>query len=135
MADENDMDSRTLSRVFHYFPVRHVFVLLGFLAFNLVYAYKVVLSVAIVAMVNSTGDHQVVSDECPVTYGNESFGGELQHGEFHWTPDQQAYLLSSFFYGYVATQIPGGLAAQFFGPKWIFGGGILLAGKEMFINF
>ena len=34
-------------------------------------------------------------------------------------------MLSSFFYGYLVTQIPGGILAERFGGKWVFGLGCL----------
>jgi ACS family sodium-dependent inorganic phosphate cotransporter-like MFS transporter 5 len=38
----------------------------------------------------------------------------------------QGYILGSFFYGYVITQLPGGRLAELFGGKWIFGTGVLV---------
>ena len=35
-------------------------------------------------------------------------------------------MLSSFFYGYIITQIPGGLLAQRIGGRWVFGIGIVM---------
>ncbi len=35
-------------------------------------------------------------------------------------------ILGSFFYGYIVTQLPGGLLATYFGGKWVFGVGILI---------
>ncbi len=35
-------------------------------------------------------------------------------------------VLSSFFYGYIITQIPGGLLAQRIGGRWVFGIGIVM---------
>ena len=52
----------------------------------------------------------------------------LQKGEFDWSPKTQGYVLASFFYGYVLTQVLGGILAERFGGKWIFGGSILVAG-------
>ena len=37
----------------------------------------------------------------------------------------QGLILGSFFYGYVATQIPGGFLAEKYGGKWIYGLGTL----------
>ena len=36
------------------------------------------------------------------------------------------WILSSFFFGYITTQIPGGLLAQRFGGRWIVGIGTLM---------
>lgn len=63
------------------------------------------------------------SYECPVD--NITFN-EYKFGEFDWSSEQQATLLGAFFYGYVITQIPGGVLAEKFGAKWIFGGSILI---------
>jgi ACS family sodium-dependent inorganic phosphate cotransporter-like MFS transporter 5 len=49
----------------------------------------------------------------------------LQEGEFDWSTDLQDYILGSFFYGYILTQIPGGWMAEKFGAKWLFGLGVL----------
>lgn len=48
-------------------------------------------------------------------------------GEFNWDSNLQGIVLGSFYYGYVLTQIPGGLLAEKYGAKWIFGLGILLS--------
>ena len=44
---------------------------------------------------------------------------------FPWDENEQNWILSSFFYGYIITQIPGGWLAGRFGGKWLFGLGIL----------
>jgi len=41
----------------------------------------------------------------------------MQEGDFNWDEHQQGIILASFFYGYVTTQIPGGIMAQKFGGK------------------
>jgi len=41
----------------------------------------------------------------------------LQEGDFNWNENQQGIILASFFYGYVTTQIPGGMLAEKFGGK------------------
>lgn len=35
-------------------------------------------------------------------------------------------ILGAVFYGYIVTQIPGGLFAEKFGAKWLFGSGIFV---------
>lgn len=68
------------------------------------------MSVAIVAMVNQTaihGGHDSFRNntDCPDTdYGNSS-DHQTRDGEFIWSTKMQAYILSSFFYGYVITQV------------------------------
>ena len=47
--------------------------------------------------------------------------------EFEWDPALQGFILSSFFYGYIITQIPGGYLASKYGGKNLFGGGILVS--------
>lgn len=49
-----------------------------------------------------------------------------QDGEFAWNYKQQALILSSFFYGYVLTQIPFGMLAKRFGALGFLGWGMLL---------
>ena len=41
----------------------------------------------------------------------------MQSGEFEWDSRQQGVILAAFFYGYITTQIPGGVLAQRFGSK------------------
>lgn len=58
-------------------------------------------------MVNHTAIHndvELFDDECPDTdYGNHT--DHQQDGEFEWTTTKQGWILSSFFYGYVLTQV------------------------------
>lgn len=35
--------------------------------------------------------------------------------------------MGSFFYGYLISQIPGGILAERFGGKWVYGGSLALA--------
>ena len=78
-----------------------------FLGMANAYIMRTNMSVAIVAMVNHTALHSeamLVDDECPDTdYGNQT--DTQQDGEFLWTTSTQAWILSSFFYGYVITQV------------------------------
>ena len=39
-----------------------------------------------------------------------------------WEKSIQGHILGSFFYGYLVSQIPGGLLAERFGAKWIIAG-------------
>ncbi|XP_058823150.1 putative inorganic phosphate cotransporter isoform X2 [Topomyia yanbarensis] len=80
------------------FGIRHLQTLLLFFGLTVAYALRVNLSVAIVAMVDKKA-------------ANEHFE------EFKWNEKTQSIILSSFFWGYVVTQIPAGQLAQRFGAK------------------
>jgi len=85
-----------------------VFYAMAFFGLVCVHAVRETLSVAIVAMVNQTTLTEmdiamtIASDqaECPID-------PELEHegGEFNWDRNQEAIVLSAFFYGYVVTQV------------------------------
>lgn len=47
-------------------------------------------------------------------------------GEFVWQTDMQGYILSSFFYGYVITQIPFGILSKRYGNIYFLGIGMLI---------
>ncbi|XP_017477911.1 PREDICTED: putative inorganic phosphate cotransporter [Rhagoletis zephyria] len=80
------------------FGRRHLQCLLMFLGFAAAFAMRVNLSVAIVAMMDSKA-------------ANPNFR------EYHWTEKTKSRILSSFFCGYICTQIPGGILARRFGGK------------------
>lgn len=44
---------------------------------------------------------------------------------YNWDAETQGWILGSFFYGYIITQIPGGYIAGKFGGKLLMGFGIL----------
>ncbi|KAK7862498.1 hypothetical protein R5R35_005921 [Gryllus longicercus] len=90
---------------------RYVVVLLAFLGFFNVYALRVNLSVAIVAM---TANRTVVSENGTLEYEQE----------FAWDSKMQGLLLSAFFWGYLVTQIPGGWLAARVGGNRLFGFGL-----------
>ncbi|VDM57188.1 unnamed protein product [Angiostrongylus costaricensis] len=87
---------------------RHFVAALALLGFANIYAMRANLSVAIVEM--STG-----------TYRN--INGTRVHidGEFPlWSSMTQGVILGSFFYGYILTQLPGGILAHRHGGKNLF---------------
>ncbi|XP_031549271.1 vesicular glutamate transporter 1-like [Actinia tenebrosa] len=90
---------------------RYLVAFLALLGFANVYALRVNLSVALVAMVTN---HTI-----------------FRHGhwieiepEFSWSPQLQGIILSAFFYGYIITQLPGGVLAIKFGGRNLFGFGV-----------
>ncbi|XP_065368594.1 putative inorganic phosphate cotransporter [Calliphora vicina] len=89
------------------FGVRHVQCLLVFCGLAVAYALRVNLSVAIVAMTDRNAT-------------NPNFE------EFDWDESVKSYLLSSFFWGYVITQVPGGYLSHKYGAKFTFFFGVLI---------
>jgi len=109
---------------------RYVFSVMSFLGFVNVYAMRVNLSVAIVAMVNNTAissnatiDNNTCPDLIPPPTNKTQDSGD---GPFDWDEQEQGLILGSFFYGYVLTQVPGGRMAEIWGGKWLFGVGVLI---------
>lgn len=39
--------------------------------------------------------------------------------EYQWSSHQRAFALAAFFYGYIATQILGGIIAGIVGGHWV----------------
>jgi len=113
--------------------------ILGLFGFFNMYAQRVNLSVAIVAMVNKNASAangtRHLNDTCPVDDGKDGLRLFAEPGaskapdpvgEFEdWDGEIQAIILSSFFYGYIVTQIPGGILAKRFGGKLLYGLGAL----------
>ena len=112
------------------FPkARHILGLMGFFGFANVYAMRVNLSVAVVAMVNQTAIPKVnssVTDVCPIDPGTNTTVVPQKDGPFIWDETVQGIVLGSFFYGYVLTQVPGGRLAELVGGKLIYGVGVLI---------
>jgi len=96
-------------------PKRYLLAILSFFGFLNVYALRVNLSVALVAMVSN----RTITSTTGITI-------KTIPAEFSWDTKHQGIVLSSFFYGYIITQIPGGYLAAYFGGKALYGGGILL---------
>ncbi len=44
----------------------------------------------------------------------------FQDGVFVWDKEIQGHVLGAFFYGYLVSQVPGGMLAERFGGKWVF---------------
>uniref|UniRef100_A0A3Q1EN66 Sialin n=1 Tax=Acanthochromis polyacanthus TaxID=80966 RepID=A0A3Q1EN66_9TELE len=91
---------------------------LMFFGFCVVYGLRVNLSVAMVAMVNSTepepAGNASVFHACPMPSGRDDTNNTTQ-----------GWLLGAFFFGYLCTQIPGGYLAGHYGGSLFLGLGVL----------
>lgn len=103
---------------YKYIPARFVLVFLGFFAFALAYAYKVMLSVTIVSMAKPLNR---TDNEGQCFHDNSTNLIKNEDGEFVWDSHQQALILGAFFYGYFLIQLPAGILSEKYGAKWIFG--------------
>ncbi|GIY46235.1 hypothetical protein CEXT_627551, partial [Caerostris extrusa] len=70
-----------------------------------------------------------VVEGCSDLYSNETFKNDknFKGAKYDWSTETQGLILSSFYYGYVVTQLPGGiLCGERLGAKWIFGAGVMI---------
>ncbi|XP_052806068.1 vesicular glutamate transporter 1-like [Mya arenaria] len=95
-------------------PKRYVVGIMAFFGFCNIYALRVNLSVAIVAMTENQTKH--IGGNKTVTI----------YPDFTYDAHTKGIILGSFFYGYILTQIPGGYLATRLGGKYLFGGGVFL---------
>nr|XP_045614448.1 putative inorganic phosphate cotransporter [Procambarus clarkii] len=116
----------------HMWGARYTLALLGFLGFSSVYAMRVNLSVAIVAMVQGSNSANTTNYTdpsshyaCPLPDDFDTEGAN-NDGEFDWDSQTQGLILGSFFYGYTVTNLVGGRIAEYLGGKVVYGTGILL---------
>uniref|UniRef100_A0A3P9H1W5 Sialin n=1 Tax=Oryzias latipes TaxID=8090 RepID=A0A3P9H1W5_ORYLA len=107
--------------------------ILMFLGFSVVYGLRVNLSVAMVAMVNTTDPdatkNSSVIHACPLPSGAENGSQTFQQPagipQYPWDSETQGWLLGAFFFGYLCTQIPGGYLAGHYGGSIFLGLGVL----------
>ncbi|XP_076275641.1 sialin-like [Rhynchophorus ferrugineus] len=89
---------------------RYVLAVLGSVGLGIVYGLKVNFHVAIVSMVN----HTAVGGG-----GEHGDGGVQEDGPFIWSKLVQGLLLSSYFWGYLVAELPGGRVAELVSAKWV----------------
>lgn len=125
------VEKQNRKKCYVWIPARFVLIFWTFFGLFVVYALRANLSVAIVAMVKNqpqTVNETTSSLSCPKQEDNTSSANDFdEEGEFDWSDETQGVILGAFFYGYIITQIPGGLLAEKFGGKWLFGIGTLIS--------
>ncbi|XP_064630117.1 sialin-like isoform X2 [Lineus longissimus] len=128
-----------------WFSSRLGLAIIGFFGTLILYSLRINLSVAMVCMVNHTGiaimrEGMPISLNATIPYnisnmnvnateapwmsedskrcsGMNVNGSSTEDGAFLWDKTSQGILLGSFFWGYLITQLPGGILATKFGAK------------------
>ncbi|CAG9774092.1 unnamed protein product [Ceutorhynchus assimilis] len=97
------------------FPSRYILCLLGSVGLGIIYGLKTNFHVAIVSMVNHTA------------VGGSEHGDDehSEDGPFAWSKLIQGLLLSSYFWGYMVAELPGGRLAETLSAKWVMFAAIL----------
>ncbi|XP_046659305.1 putative inorganic phosphate cotransporter isoform X1 [Homalodisca vitripennis] len=116
-------------------PQRYVLAFMGFLAIANGYIQRFCLSLAITEMVvphdreDHDADDMVDLSSCPYQSVNSSITDAIIHTstQFDWSERTQGVILSAVFWGYVLTQLPGGLLAERLGGKHVLGVGLLVS--------
>ncbi|CAC5398744.1 SLC17A5 [Mytilus coruscus] len=129
LSEKIENDKENSEKVPTFFSQRWILAYLFFTGLFNVYAVRVNISVALVCMVKTPVDNLTLTIS-PVNNitKNDTSGGLYvgkqtyqQRGEFDWDKSTRSAILSSFFYGYMVTQIPGGWLADRFGGRRVFG--------------
>ncbi|XP_055847091.1 putative inorganic phosphate cotransporter isoform X2 [Episyrphus balteatus] len=116
-------------RISKYFiiPQRVILSIMGFFAILNAYTMRICLSVAITQLVVSKNHTDIDNPDNDACLADPLEEGELPSlgGEYDWSESRQGLILSSFYWGYIITHIPGGILAEKFGGKWTLCLGIL----------
>nr|XP_033794054.1 sialin [Geotrypetes seraphini] len=106
---------------------RYNLAVLALFGFLILYALRVNLSVALVNMVkpNSSMSENASASVCPAHSTSPQKPHNITGKQYSWDADTQGWILGSFFYGYIITQIPGGFLASRIGGKLLLGFGVL----------
>ncbi|XP_064268493.1 sialin isoform X2 [Passer domesticus] len=121
-----DIGPKTASQVPACCSARYNLAVLACFGFFLLYALRVNLSVALVDMVepNTSSAKNVTSNVCPEHSSTINVPRNTTGEKYSWDAETQGWILGSFFYGYIITQIPGGYLASRIGGKLLLGFGI-----------
>ncbi|XP_011883367.1 PREDICTED: putative inorganic phosphate cotransporter isoform X2 [Vollenhovia emeryi] len=127
------------------FRFRYFMAVMGSIGLAILYGFKVNASVAIVAMVNHTAikSHTELSTSNDSETDNATLTStgicqfddtsnvtahtiESEDGPFVWDELTQGLILSSYFWGYMVSMLPGGRLAELWSAKWLMNGSVLL---------
>ncbi|XP_076263007.1 putative inorganic phosphate cotransporter [Rhynchophorus ferrugineus] len=108
-------------------PQRYVLGIMGFFAIANAYTMRVSLSLAITEMVVPIKTTQYYDPDACIPEETNATNSVIkdQTTLYDWDEKTQGLILSSFYWGYVITHLPGGILAEKFGGKYSLGLGIL----------
>jgi ACS family sodium-dependent inorganic phosphate cotransporter len=110
-------------------PAWRILTYMTSLAMANAYTMRLCLSTTLTEMVGRSGGKNNIGEEvCP----SDDLGGSAsdEKGPYHhWDEQYQGLILSSFYFGYVVTHIPGGILSEKYGGKWPLAIGLLISGK------
>lgn len=111
-------------------PQRILLAIMTFLGFMCEYMMRNLLSIAItqIAKKNFVDESVILGEVCQVddneTFTENAEGGSIE-GTYEWSEAVQGVILSSFYWGYIITHVPGGMLVEKFGGKMTLLGGII----------
>lgn len=133
----------------HQDPQRVVLAIMAFLGVAVCFTMRVCLSIALTEMVKPIEIEKLRNDTvvCPVVKLSQQTSdiihenpNDTEASKFSWTQEQQGWILSSFFGGYLIGHIPGAIFPHKFSAKWMFSLSILIpslfnAATPLFLKF
>lgn len=115
-------------------PQRISLAIMAFLGVAVSLTMRVCLSIALTEMVKpiEIKNNTVVCPAVKLSSGTSDIIPTKSNGDettkYSWTQEQQGWILSSFFGGYLIGHIPGALFPHKFSAKWMFSLSILIPG-------
>lgn len=111
------------------FGQRYVISLAVLSGLTLHYIHRVGFNLILTELVVKTNELEDLDTDDICHYNDtdpEEGSVHISHAEFTWSPTEEAFLLGMFYAGYLVSHLPGGIIADLFGPKRVFGYGLLL---------
>ncbi|EZA49274.1 Putative inorganic phosphate cotransporter [Ooceraea biroi] len=90
---------------------------MGFLAILNAYTMRICLSITITEMAYPI-KHNYTDDTCEMPESKTRESNITGEARYDWDEQTQGIILSSFYWGYVITHLPGGMLAEKFGGKY-----------------
>ncbi|XP_050292841.1 sialin [Anthonomus grandis grandis] len=108
-------------RIFGQVPARLVLYLLSWSGFLVSFMMRNDINLTIVAMVAERPHDNSSVEYCFIVEDNNNTAPEDYGGTLEWSTRIQSFVLASFYWAYIVSQVVGGLATQKLGTKRVFG--------------